>query len=242
MSTIRAVTFDFWDTLVGEDQTRMRALQLEGWRRVLHDAGVEVSSELLAEAFAENWREFERRWAANEGQHTPADATDLICARLGVRADGARADLVEVFRTAGEAAPLRPAPDAARTLSGLRAAGIRLGIVCDVGMTPSPTLRGRLRGFGLLGYFDAWAFSDETGWFKPASQAFEPALVALGVGDPAEAAHVGDSRRTDVAGATALGMTAIRFSGFREDPVPNGPEASHVVASIAEIPALLGSR
>ena len=57
-----------------------------------------------------------------------------------------------------------------------------LGIVCDVGLTGSPILRARLEGFGLLGYFDAWSFSDETGWFKPAAGAFRAG--ARGAGRP----------------------------------------------------------
>src|SRR4029434_2234803 len=89
-----------------------------------------------------------------------------------------------------------------------------------VGLTPSPTLRDRLTGFGLLRWFDGWSFSDETGWFKPAPAAFLPALEALDVSDPTAAAHVGDNRRTDVAGALALGMTAVRYTGLDRKRTP----------------------
>jgi len=45
--TIRAVTFDFWGTLVvdgpGADE-RYRAPRLRAWRRVLADAGIDVSA------------------------------------------------------------------------------------------------------------------------------------------------------------------------------------------------------
>ncbi len=92
----------------------------------------------------------------------------------------------------------------------------------------------------MLDRFAAWAFSDETGWFKPAPEAFEPALRALGVTDPTRVAHVGDNRRTDVAGALALGMTAVRYTGFRDDPPEAGPEATLVLNDHRELPALLG--
>ena len=61
---------------------------------------------------------------------------------------------------------------------------MRIGIICDVGMTASPTLRERLDMFGVLEYFDHWSFSDEVGCFKPWPAVFEHALAGLGVDDP----------------------------------------------------------
>jgi FMN phosphatase YigB (HAD superfamily) len=87
--------------------------------------------------------------------------------------------------------------------------------------------------------FDTWSFSDETGWFKPAAEAFVPALQGLGV-EAAETAHVGDSRRTDVAGARSLGMVAVRFTGFHDRPPDTGPEADHVIDDHRTLPVLLG--
>jgi putative hydrolase of the HAD superfamily len=237
---IRAITFDFWDTLVSEETGAMRRMQLDAWADVLADAGVEVPADVLAEAFRENWLVFEQRWVDNEGQWTPHDATDFICDHLGMESGDLREELVETFARVGERAPLVAAPDAAETLTALREAGIALGIVCDVGLTGSPTLRQRLDGFGLLEFFDAWAFSDETGWFKPAQEAFAPALEGLGIDDPAHAAHIGDSKRTDIAGALALGMSAIRFAGFYDRADGEGPEAPTVITHLAEIPATLG--
>ena len=79
---------------------------------------------------------------------------------------------------------------------------------------PHPSRVGS-RASGCSDLFDAWSFSDESGWFKPAAEAFEPALLGLGA-DPAEAAHVGDNERTDIAGAKALGMTAVQYTGLFE--------------------------
>jgi putative hydrolase of the HAD superfamily len=241
---IRAVTFDFWDTLVGEHLGQMRGMQIDRWLEVLRTDDIAIPRPDLVVAFEENWREFERRWSANAGQHTASDATDFICARLGISPDGQgeggiRNSLIDSFRLVGETAPLTPAPDLAPALRDLKRSGVRLGIVCDVGLTSSPTLRLRLERFGLLGFFDAWGFSDETGWFKPAREAFAPALEGLGV-EPEDTAHVGDSPRTDVAGALALGMTAIRYQGFVDRPPHDGPEANFVARSHSQIPGLLG--
>jgi FMN phosphatase YigB (HAD superfamily) len=56
---------------------------------------------------------------------------------------------------------------------------------------------------------------------------------------PANAAHVGDMRRTDVAGARALGMRAIRFRGFSDD-TGEEPEADLVLEDLAALPEALG--
>ena len=236
---IRAVTFDFWDTLVSEDMGAMRGLQIEAWLEVLDAGGIDVPREDLAEAFNENWLVFEDHWHTNDRQWTPEDSTGYICDLLGVRGDEVHDQLVDTFRCVGEAAPLVAAEGAAVTLGALKEAGVALGIVCDVGLTGAITLRQRLEWFGLLEFFDAWAFSDETGWFKPAPQAFAPALDGLGIDDPSEAAHIGDSKRTDIAGAIGLGMTAVRFAGFYDRAGGEGPEAPIVVSRFEEIPGSL---
>jgi putative hydrolase of the HAD superfamily len=239
---IEAVTFDFWDTLVAMDglEETMRERQIDGFAATLFAHGHTYERERLVEVFAANWTRFERRWEANTGQYTPADATDFIVGELGVPVTATlRAELIDAFRVVGERADLFPAPGIVECLGSLKAAGVRLGIVCDVGLTSSTTLRDRLEEFELLAWFEAWSFSDETGWFKPAAEAFRPALEGLGVTDPSRAAHVGDNPRTDVAGARALGMTTIRYTAFRDVPPPEGLDADHVTDDHRKIPSLL---
>jgi putative hydrolase of the HAD superfamily len=237
---LRAVTFDFWDTLVGEQTGTTRTHQLRRWSEILADAGTPVPDRRLVDAFARNWEVFHERWHTNV-QHGAPQATPLICKLLEVDppADVRRA-LVEAFAEAGRKAPLHLAPGIGATLRALRAAGIRIGIVCDVGMTPSPTLRDRLAAFELLDLFDHWSFSDEVGCFKPWPDVFRHALAGLDVDDPGAAAHVGDSRRTDVAGALFMGMTAVRYTGFSDAPADSGPEAHLVLDDHERLPLALG--
>jgi putative hydrolase of the HAD superfamily len=236
---IRAVTFDFWDTMLSEARGEIARQRVDHWLELLGSQGTLVDRASLDEAFAEAWAELERRWVGNLGQFTPVDATAWICERLGISPDGIRDDLIDSFGLAGSEADLRTAPGLGEVLEALATAGLRLGIVCDVGFTPSATLRARLERLGLLGRFDSWSFSDETGWFKPAPGAFEPALSALGV-DPREAAHVGDTPRTDVAGARALGMVTVRYTGFADRRANGEADADFLAGSLAEIPELLG--
>jgi len=238
---LEAVTFDFWDTLLHEELSAMRTGQLAAWEGLLVEAGHPTDPVALAAAFDENWIEFERCWELNAGPYTPEATTDFICGRVGLEPDESlRTALSNAFREVGETVPLEPAPNAEACLSALRDAGLRLAIVCDVGLVRSPTLRSRLDGFGLLGYFEAWSFSDETGWFKPAAEAFRPALEGLGVADPSRVAHVGDNLRTDAAGALALGMTAVRYAGIVDRADDRYPEATHVIADLADLPRVLG--
>ena len=243
---LEAVTFDYWQTLVAERPGEMRSGQIGRFALTLEESGQPRGSEELEAAFAENWARFEEHWNENTGQYTPTDTVDFIGERLGIDLrDGVRARLIEGFREVGEAVHLDVAPGIEECLAELRGAGLRLGIVCDVGLTSSPTLRDRLAGFGLLDAFDAWAFSDETGWFKPAPEAFSPALRDLGVSDPARVAHVGDNRRTDVAGALGLGMVAVRYTGLGRDRThapsgDSGPEATHVIDDHRDLAAALG--
>lgn len=264
---IRGITFDYWDTLVAGSQgtgSSMRRLQIDRFAATLGEAGHVVAEPDLAAAFDENWDRFEERWIANTGQYTPADTVGFVAARVGVPLTPVlRTSLIDGFGEVGRHIELELAPGVAGTLEVLRRAGVRIGIVCDVGLTPSPVLRERLDGFGVAGAFDAMAFSDETGWFKPAAEAFRPALEGMGMDDPAEVAHVGDNPRTDVAGARSLGMTAVRYVGFRDatrqgdttgegtdrsdrasdDPDPPAPPsqpAHHVIDDHRALPALLG--
>lgn len=244
---ISAVTFDFWSTLVAEDHDgapeevgSMREAQISGWERVLTDAGSPVERAGIAAAFDRSWEVFHERWLANE-PYRCAEATASMCETMGVDpTPEVRSALERVFDEVGRDAPLRLAPGAPACLEALRDGGLRLGIVCDVGITPSRILRERLDGFGVLRFFDHWSFSDETGCFKPFAPAFRYALEGLGVDDPAAAAHVGDARRTDMAGALAVGMTAIRYRHFHDPPPDTGPEGDLVIDDLAELPAALG--
>jgi HAD superfamily hydrolase (TIGR01549 family) len=236
---IRAVTFDHWDTLV-RDPAGIRPRQLDGWMQVLTARGYEVRRAELEDAFEANWEVFEKQWRDNV-QHGPREGTAVILERLGLTCEGIVHDeLVETFADAGRGAELEVADGAKEALETLRDTEVKLGIVSDVGMLSSTTIRERLDGFGLLQFFDHWSFSDDVGCFKPFAPIFEHAMTGLGVDDPARIAHVGDGRRTDVAGALAMGMTSIRATWFVDRGADAGPEAHHVAGHIGEVPALLG--
>lgn len=237
---IEAVTFDFWNTLMYEEAGYLRGRRLAAWVGILEDAGFAVERQRLDAAFDTAWASYVEKWKANE-QFQATEGAEALLELLGFGVPAAvRDELIHAFRTAGDDADIRPAPNIGTCLRRLRGAGVRIGIVCDVGMTPSPALRGHLDRHGLLEHFSHWSFSDEVGVYKPAPAIFEHALAGLGGVAPHRAAHVGDLRRTDVAGSRAVGMTAVRYTGIYDDDSVEAPEGDHVADDHARVPALLG--
>ncbi|MBI4729080.1 MAG: HAD family hydrolase [Acidobacteria bacterium] len=236
---IQAVTFDFWNTIAYEPPGgSLTARRIDAWTGVLREAGLAAEPERIGRVFRDAWGQFGSRWAAGDGFHA-ADAARWAVDRLGVGAsEEVRCSLVEAFLAAAEGAELAFAEGIEESLRGLKSRGIRLGIVCDVGFTPSRVLRGILARRGILGLFDFMSFSDEVGCYKPSREIFRHALGGLGAAAD-RAAHVGDLRRTDVAGAIGAGMIAVRYTGLHDDP-GEGPEAHHVIGHHSALAPALG--
>jgi FMN phosphatase YigB (HAD superfamily) len=237
---VDVVTFDFWNTLVWEETGHTAGRRREAWAGLLEEAGFAMERSLLDAVFKESWERFVQRWNANQ-QYQAVQAAEEMLERLGfdVPPPVARS-LVTAFTTAGEEAVLHLADGVEDCLDRLSEAGIGLGIICDVGMTPSVTLRAHLERHGVLERFDHWSFSDDVGHYKPARQIFEHALAGLGGVAPERAAHVGDIRRTDVAGARAMGMLSVRYTGISDDGTRPRPEADVVISHHRELPAAVG--
>jgi putative hydrolase of the HAD superfamily len=139
----------------------------------------------------------------------------LLLENLGldgaVPADGALMDALEEAYCLPILSVLPvPSAGALDVLRALSSRGLVLGLVCNTGRTPGKMLRQVLDRLGLLPYLRVLTFSDEVGLRKPHPEIFRRTLTALRVA-PAEAVHIGDDARTDVAGAQAVGMRAIHL-------------------------------
>lgn len=234
------MTFDFWNTLMFEERGSLSGRRLEAWAGLLEEAGFATERAQIGAVLDSSWRRFSASWSA--GEHVlSVQVAERALEDLGYDVPpDVRAALLEAFTDAGLEGELFPAEGVGDALATLRAAGIKLGIICDVGLTPSRVLRHHLDKHGLLQRFDHWSFSDEVGCFKPDRRIFAHALAGLGDPDPAAAAHIGDIRRTDVAGAQAVGMLAVRYAGLSDDQSPDQPEGDVVVRHHGELAAALG--
>jgi putative hydrolase of the HAD superfamily len=224
---IEAVTFDFWNTIARVPTGAMTEARQRAVTAACESNDVRVEAELLTRSLEQLGLDWERSWAKGHHLH-PREAAESLVRALGV--EGAAREMVaEAFLGAGREVELELAPDIGACLAALRELEIRLGIVCDVGFSGGELLRELLDQEGLLGHFSGWAFSDEVGHYKPAPQIFEAALASLGA-EPASALHVGDLRRTDVAGAAAHGMRTVRYRGMNDEgDGDSGPEAEFVL-------------
>ena len=142
------------------------------------------------------------------------------------------------FENASHSSVVTALDGAVETVERLTAAGVPCALICDTGLTPGREVRKHLARLGLLSGLRAQLFSDEVGVPKPSPRIFHAALDALGV--PAEGAvHVGDLRRTDIAGARGVGMASVRLRAVYDDDAAL-PEADRVASSHAELRVLLG--
>jgi putative hydrolase of the HAD superfamily len=236
-----AISFDFWNTLVAEPGGKMSGLRREAVLRALLEHEVVVDEEVLDAHLAAAQAMQDAAWQRAEG-FSPARAASHVAGALEGLDEEGRGRVEGAFLTAGAAARVRLTPNAAETVAALAEGGVQLGIVCDVGLTGSPHLRGFLDELGVLRHFRGWAFSDEVGHFKPSAEVFHHMLGQFDLGAAGNGVvwHVGDLRRTDVAGARASGLVPVRYRGMADDR-SDAPDADHVVDDLAElVPLALG--
>jgi putative hydrolase of the HAD superfamily len=232
---LRAVTFDCWQTLLVEsDWTLAHARRVELLAEAARAAGrSDVPLVELTRVFDRAWGRHMREWLRGVATGAPEIADDAL-ALLGIRPEPVvREQLIQAWQEASHTGRVEAVDGAVESLSALGDAGLRLGLVCDTGLTPGRIVRLHLDRVGLLHHLECCVFSDEIGVPKPDPRVFRTALRALGV-EARDAAHVGDLLRTDVAGARTVGMHAIRLRAVHDDP-SGLPEADLVADSHAAL-------
>jgi FMN phosphatase YigB (HAD superfamily) len=210
---LRAVTFDFWSTLVDGNVTPERTAQrLSRLHAAIVGAGHACTPEQIRVGFE---RAFERITA--DAQETlrdvgPPGRWAVLAVELGIP-DG----LIpyEVVEHAYEDITLEPLPDAMPhvhvAVEAMKSAGYSLGVICNTGMAGGRVLREVLRRHGLLDFFEVTVFSNEFGVAKPHPSIFQHTLAVLGGIPAAEALHVGDLEELDVEGARRAGVFSARY-------------------------------
>ena len=235
------MSFDCWQTLLTEeDWTWAHTLRVMALRDAACEAGSEVSYEIAERAFAAAWDRHLRLW--QDGK--TSGATEIAAWGLAelqlVDPHPAFEHLVRRFEEASHTSRVVALEGSRALLAALDAAGTPCVLVCDTGLTPGRVVRRLLDAAGLLEHLRVLAFSDEVGAPKPDPRAFLAALGPLEVA-PDQVLHVGDLRRTDVAGARALDMQTVRIRA-RHDDVGDWRDADWVVSSHDELAGLLGIR
>jgi putative hydrolase of the HAD superfamily len=233
-----AVTFDCWNTLLYEaDWHLAHARRVEALHGATVEAGVPITREMAAEAFNGAWQRHTALWREGVASGAP-EIAGWALATLEIAPGGTAYErLVAHWQEASHSGRVEALDGARETLAALRGRGIPTALVCDTGLTPGRVVRHLLEAHGLFEHLDVQVFSDEEGVPKPDARVFRTALGALGV-PAAGSVHVGDLKRTDVAGAHGVGMYAIRITECHDDP-SELPDADAVVSGHAELRELL---
>lgn len=254
MTAFHTVTFDCWSTLIYE--APRPGAQEDRLQRLAALLGTALAP--TREAFAAAWRVHQTAWHRRVAigwpellghMQKPLGLTLTPADQLQIQAG------LEQFLLQRDVQVIAGARE---LLQALREAGVHTALVCDTGFSDGRVVRQLLARLGLLPFLEALVFSDELGVTKPHPHAFASALGALGT-HAQGALHVGDMRRTDVAGAHAAGMIAARFRGHHDDrpdrptrpgmldcaalgcePACPAPEAELIMDSHAALAAQLG--
>jgi len=244
--TIKAVTFDLWDTMVDDDSDEPKRAakglrsKRDERRHLLWSAlnavdPIDLESVVLAYDTADAgfnlvWKELHINWTVEQrlrvvlnglGRSLPQDAFDRL-----------------VEDTGGMEVKIPPDPIAGigEALADL-SQRYRLAVVSDAIVTPGTGLKAILEGHGLAQHFSAFAFSDEVGHSKPHRSMFDCACAELGVAVD-EIVHIGDRDHNDVKGPHALGAKAILFTAVR-DADKDATTADAVCESHRDLPAII---
>src|SRR5262249_52742761 len=144
--------------------------------------------------------------------------------------------IVQFFETILLQHPPKAIPNA---LEAVRYASTRakVGIISDTGYSPGTTLKQILFSHDVGDCIHSFSFSNETGLLKPNAECFWVILRHLNV-KPEHAVHIGDLENTDIAGAKAVGMKAIKYIG--SNPTESRTSiADFVIDDMAEVPDIL---
>ncbi len=230
---LRAVTFDFWSTLVDGTPTPGRtAERMARLHAAILGGGHACSPEELSSAFR---RALDR--VSEEAKETLVDVGPpgrwaVLAKELGIP-EGLIG--YEVVEHAYEDITLEPLPalmpHVEVAVRGVKDMGFKVGVICNTGMAGGRVLREVLRRYGLLDLFDVTVWSNEFGRSKPHPSIFWHTLSALGGIEPTEALHVGDLEELDVEGAHRAGMLAALYA---PGGVPEQTEADLVVGDWRE--------
>ena len=231
MTTINAVTFDLWQTLILDNRElgQQRAqVRLDGARELLAEQGIHHDPDHIREAY----RACYRACRAVRNDNVDVSFREQVEIFVNLIEDGlvgrlAEATVAEIERVYAESFfdyPPRFHEATQRTLESVREMGLRIGLISNTGMTPGYTFRQFLQQHGLADYFQTMTFSDEVLLAKPSDEIFLMTMGAL-ESSPASTIHVGDHVSNDVVGANRVGMKSVWIRGFYEPEDPDDPNS-----------------
>jgi FMN phosphatase YigB (HAD superfamily) len=225
---LRALTFDYWDTLYeGGARAERVALRRTAVGALLGAYGRALPEEQLQALYEQSCREAERWWSEEHRGYRTDERLRWILERAAVQPRercehvAAAADAVDNALLMLPPAMLAGAWQMLRLLSR----SFTLAIISDTGFASGRAQDRLLQKDAARDFFTATIYSMDVGRAKPSPEIFAAAVAELGV-SPREILHIGDNERTDVRGALAAGFRAVRLDVVRR----SGPSEAEFVA------------
>ncbi len=229
--TVRAVTFDFHNTLVQCDEwfeleVRHIASQYLRWQGAQH--GTQWNRDTLTAADV-TYRDLRAEIRDHGRELAAADGVREVIRRLGLHVDDTNVDqgIAELMTATLETMDMMPG--ARETVEYLHSAGVRVGIVSSA--IYHPFLVWSLQRLGLEQFFQTVVTSASAGFYKSRPEIFHYAAGELHVASD-NVSHVGDSFRFDVLGARRAGMGTVWIQHPGEEPVIGEPAADLTLATL----------
>ena len=212
---LKAITFDFWQTLYADSEQNWRkrqGIRIKRCHAYLNSRGYACTLADVGVGLEEAYNLVTSLWHQHKGIAVKR-CMQRFAEVLALRLEAVDFDqLIECLGAAFLEAPPRMIAHVKPVVSRL-SENYPLGIISDSALTPGSFARKLMARDGILPFFTTFTFSDETDYTKPEVVQFHTTLAALNA-QPAEAVHIGDIFRTDIVGAKNAGMKAIRFAGF----------------------------
>ncbi len=230
---LKTVFFDMYGTIAGFEPSRF-AVQSEACAHfgITLTAGGVLKGYKAADAYmaVENSiYPLERRNAASRDEFF-SEYERMVIEGSGVEVSPMQA--LKIWRVV-QAIPhtLAPFDDVVPVVEQLRARGLIVGLITNMDGTGSNIVQ----DLGLSDHIDLAVTSQEAGAAKPSPAIFHAALAKAKAG-PDEAMHVGDQPSADIAGALAIGMSAVLLD--RDCNYP-GYTACPRIESLLSLPTLI---
>lgn len=225
---LRALTFDYWDTLYeGGALPERVALRRTAVGALLGAYGRALPEEQLRQLYEDSGREAERWWSEEHRGYTTNDRLRWILERAAVAPREGCEHVAAAADAVDNALLMLPPAMLAGTWQMLRTLHrhFTLAVISDTGFASGRAQDRLLEKDAARGFFAATIYSMDVGHAKPRPEIFATAVETLGV--PAnEILHIGDNERTDVRGALAAGFRAVRLDVVRA----GGPSEGEFVA------------
>ena len=225
---LRALTFDYWDTLYeGGARPERVALRRTAVGALLGAYGRDLPEPQLRALYEASGHEAERWWSEEHRGYRTDDRLRWILERAAVTPREGCVHVATAADAVDNALLMLPPAMLAGAWQMLRTLSRRftLAIISDTGFASGRAQDRLLEKDAARSFFASTIYSMDVGHAKPRAEIFEAALDALGIA-PGDILHIGDNERTDVRGALAAGFRAIRIDVVRD----GGPSEAEFVA------------